>query len=618
MLSNPNTSELNLLDAAARLVRDRITPESRFYPLLEGAPARNGNVEVPAGTLSPQRAGRNLTSTETLARRVEWGQPQVGDMPPQPPTVRGRIGAVLVSLVRRMLFWYTDQIRSFHAGVSEAAAEQVRFAHEIDAEQRRQGELLAQGIERITAFERRQDELAREHMHALTRRFDELNARLASSDSQTAADRARFEELHKEQRALAQSVSVHAEWQEEESRRQQRLAARLAQIDEALADARQSYASVADLSGHVARIGQTLAASHQAYAALAENVARTEHEIAAAQQARIHFEAADHRRRDALADHLSQIERAQAALADEARRSQEAAVERLDQIEASAATARQELTSSLGREFTGLRQLLHEAKTQLLQQELRLKMLLREARTESAPAANSTLAEEVRRFPDTLFVDHARSFRGSRTEIKHRLDVYLPHARQAFAAAGGAPALDLGCGRGEWLEILTAAGIPVKGIDSNRELVHACLQLELDAIEGAIPRSLHSLPDESRSIVTAFHVLEHLSFEDLLEVIDQTVRLLKPGGIAIFETPNPKNLLVSTNNFYLDPTHHHPLPSEFLAFVAEARGLCDPEVIPLSPYPDCFHLAGDDCAAVEFINQHFFGPQDYGIVARKG
>jgi O-antigen chain-terminating methyltransferase len=102
----------------------------------------------------------------------------------------------------------------------------------------------------------------------------------------------------------------------------------------------------------------------------------------------------------------------------------------------------------------------------------------------------------------------------------------------------------------------------------------------------------------------------------MLEVIDQAVRLLKPGGIVIFETPNPKNLLVSTNNFYLDPTHHHPLPSEFLAFVIEARGLCEPEMIPLSPYPDCFHLQGAG-PAVEFINRHFFGPQDYGIIARK-
>ena len=83
---------------------------------------------------------------------------------------------------------------------------------------------------------------------------------------------------------------------------------------------------------------------------------------------------------------------------------------------------------------------------------------------------------------------------------------------------------------------------PARGIDSNRDLIRGCREQGLDAHEGAVPQVLSELPDRSLSIVTAFHVLEHLCFADMLEVIDQAVRLLKPGGIAIFETPNPKNL----------------------------------------------------------------------------
>ena len=179
------------------------------------------------------------------------------------------------------------------------------------------------------------------------------------------------------------------------------------------------------------------------------------------------------------------------------------------------------------------------------------------------------------------------------------------------------PALDLGCGRGEWMELLGEAGIPAKGIDLNRDLVSACRDMGFDVIEGEISQFLQTLPDESRSIVTAFHILEHIPFPDMVDLIDQAVRILKPGGIAIFETPNPKNLFVSSNNFYLDPTHLHPIPSEFLAFLVEARGLCDPKVLPLSPYPDYFHLPESDCPAVRFINDHFYGPQDYGVVAHK-
>jgi len=141
--------------------------------------------------------------------------------------------------------------------------------------------------------------------------------------------------------------------------------------------------------------------------------------------------------------------------------------------------------------------------------------------------------------------------------------------------------------------------------------------MSLDVRHGHLPRILSSIPDESLSAVTAFHVLEHVSFADLLEIIDHAVRILKPGGIAIFETPNPKNMFVGANNFYLDPTHRHPIPSELLAFIVETRGLCDPTVLALSPYPDYFRLTGPECPAVQFINDHFFGAQDYGIVAHK-
>jgi 2-polyprenyl-3-methyl-5-hydroxy-6-metoxy-1,4-benzoquinol methylase len=209
------------------------------------------------------------------------------------------------------------------------------------------------------------------------------------------------------------------------------------------------------------------------------------------------------------------------------------------------------------------------------------------------------------------------SFRGSRADIKGRLTVYLPYARDAFAAALQSPALDLACGRGEWMELLAEAGIPARGVDLNRDLISACRELGFDAVEGEISDFLQTIPDGSRSIVTGFHILEHIPFRQMVELIDHVVRILKPGGIAIFETPNPKNLFVSSNNFYMDPTHRNPIPSEFLAFLVEARGLCDPKVMPLSPYPDYFHLPESGCAAVKFINDHFYGPQDYGIVAKK-
>jgi O-antigen chain-terminating methyltransferase len=321
--------------------------------------------------------------------------------------------------------------------------------------------------------------------------------------------------------------------------------------------------------------------------------------------------------RDELYQKLTAAEQSRALVEEDERLHRAAFDVRVGQIEERLADVGRGIEAE-GRE---VRRQIHNERTRLVQQEFRLNLLLREVRKDShgeglADAAQ-TIAEDIGHANDALFVEHARAFRGERAEIKSRLAVYVPYVQQAFAATTRAPALDLGCGRGEWLELLRETEIPASGIDWNHELIEGCRERGFHVSQGGIPRILSTIPDESLSIVTAFHVLEHIAFSDLLEVIDHAVRMLKPGGVAIFETPNPKNSFVSSNNFYLDPTHRHPIPSELLAFVVEARGLCDPKVMPLSPYPDHFHLSGSECPAVQFINDHFYGPQDYGIVAFK-
>jgi len=101
----------------------------------------------------------------------------------------------------------------------------------------------------------------------------------------------------------------------------------------------------------------------------------------------------------------------------------------------------------------------------------------------------------------------------------------------------------------------------------------------------------------------------------LIQLLDETVRVLKPGGVAIFETPNPQNLLVGSCNFYMDPTHHNPLPSPMMKFMVEARGLCWVEVVNLHPYPATFRVNGSELA--ERFSEYFYGPQDYAVVGWK-
>jgi O-antigen chain-terminating methyltransferase len=93
------------------------------------------------------------------------------------------------------------------------------------------------------------------------------------------------------------------------------------------------------------------------------------------------------------------------------------------------------------------------------------------------------------------------------------------------------------------------------------------------------------------------------------------MRVLIPGGVVILETPNPRNVLVGSCNFYFDPTHRNPIPAEILQFLLESRGFCDPQLLLLNPSSE-EPLSGDS-ELVKRFNQYFYGPMDYGIVAWK-
>jgi O-antigen chain-terminating methyltransferase len=224
------------------------------------------------------------------------------------------------------------------------------------------------------------------------------------------------------------------------------------------------------------------------------------------------------------------------------------------------------------------------------------------------------LASEAAHALDALYVDFEEYFRGSEDDIKGRLRVYLPDVQRVLAQAGGR-VVDLGCGRGEWLSLLREHGITARGVDTNRVQIERCRSEGLEVAEGDAVGALAALEDASLDVVTAFHLIEHLGYATLVELLDHIVRVLRPGGLVILETPNPDNVLVGSCQFYLDPTHRHPLPSPLAKFLAEARGLHDVEVRPLHPAPDYEHLQGSEVA--ERWNRFFYGPRDYAVLGYK-
>lgn len=218
------------------------------------------------------------------------------------------------------------------------------------------------------------------------------------------------------------------------------------------------------------------------------------------------------------------------------------------------------------------------------------------------------------RLLDSFYVEFERRFRGERAEIKARFEVYVPLLREA-GVAKRAPLLDIGCGRGELLELLRDNGIAAHGIDVNGILVEQCRQLGLPASEADAMTHLRGVKDGALGAVSGMHIAEHFEFPDLVALLDEVFRVLRRGGVAVFETPNPENLIVGACTFWLDPTHVKPLPPDALRFLAEARGFAPVDVLRLNPFPESEHLPGGEPMAR--LNRLLYGARDYAIVARK-
>lgn len=258
-------------------------------------------------------------------------------------------------------------------------------------------------------------------------------------------------------------------------------------------------------------------------------------------------------------------------------------------------------------------------KNDLMQQKRLISLFLEEARQRLPEPFNQeqlqTFVSEDQHLLDAFYLAFEDHFRGTREDIVNRLKVYLPLIEKANVGTPDAPILDVGCGRGEWLELLRESGYTARGLDINRVMIEQCQARGLEVIAGDVIDYLASLPDNSLGAVTGFHIIEHLPFKMLMRLFSETVRVIKPQGLVIFETPNPDNVLVGSNTFYLDPTHINPLPSPTIKFMAETCGLYNTQIITLHPYPENAKINGQGVA--ERFNDLFYGPQDYAVVGYK-
>jgi O-antigen chain-terminating methyltransferase len=236
-----------------------------------------------------------------------------------------------------------------------------------------------------------------------------------------------------------------------------------------------------------------------------------------------------------------------------------------------------------------------------------LRVVRQRAAIEPAQPA-APVAEAAVPPPAIDWLHFAERFRGAEEYVKEKQRLYLPYF------AGCREVLDIGCGRGEFLELAKEAGIAARGIDLSGESVALCRSKKLDAEVADLFAHLEGLPDRTLGGIFCAQVIEHLPPDRLPEMLRLACARLYTGGVLALETPNPECLAILASHFYLDPTHQRPVPPQLLAFYLEEFGMGAIELHRLSPAVESMPALKN---LPEDFREAFFGALDYAIVARK-
>ena len=296
-----------------------------------------------------------------------------------------------------------------------------------------------------------------------------------------------------------------------------------------------------------------------------------------------------------------------------------------DRMSSALATTRAELIleafdrrqESLARRVAGLNAL--RDRVEALSEELRA---VRSALAAGAPPPAVAAAAE-KAAGDSAYVAFENRFRGSREEIHAKLAEY------AALFEGLAPVLDLGCGRGEFLDQLRERGIEARGVEANAAVARSCRGRGLDVVDGDLLGLLRAQADASAGGVFAAQVAEHLPPAVLQSTLREAHRVLRPGGLLVLETVNPRSVVGFLEVYNRDLTHERPLHPETLSFLTAAAGFTDVRVEMKSPVEPAARLQaiptdGLPERAAQGLNENIaklnallYGPQEYALLARR-
>ncbi|MGO9855759.1 MAG: class I SAM-dependent methyltransferase [Acidimicrobiales bacterium] len=219
---------------------------------------------------------------------------------------------------------------------------------------------------------------------------------------------------------------------------------------------------------------------------------------------------------------------------------------------------------------------------------------------------------------DIDYVEFEDRCRGSSENVQHAQERYLA----LFPTASGSGAvIDIGCGRGEMLELFIAAGYKAIGVDMDTNMIELCRAKGLPVVQDDGIHYLETTEDNSLRGIFCAQVVEHLLTSELERLVELSYQKLMPSAVLLIETINPRSLFALGNHFFADVSHVRPVHPETLRFICEQIGFGKVELEERSPHPFMNTVDelpdGEVGTVLKELSQSVFGYQDYAIVATK-
>ena len=220
---------------------------------------------------------------------------------------------------------------------------------------------------------------------------------------------------------------------------------------------------------------------------------------------------------------------------------------------------------------------------------------------------------------DWSYAGFENRYRGSAADVRSQQETYLSHFK------GDRPVIDLGCGRGEFLEMLHEKGIPARGVDGNSQMIEICRDKGLMCEKGDILEILDAVKDGSLGGIFSSQVIEHLSPPYLKQLVGAAFRKLGASAPLILETINPTSVFALVRIYFLDLTHQRPVHPQALQFLMESFGFEEVSLVYSAPLKEDrledLPAGGETTAVlnrnIDKLNALLYAPSNYAAIGWK-